>query len=90
MTTFWTVILIGLSCILVGLVVFLMIRPNVFNMLNSLNAILAMNSVVVALILVSGFVIGRPDSMVDIALSYAVLGFVTSVILAKYFGGKRK
>ena len=31
---------------------------------------------------------GRPEMYVDIALSYAILGFVGSVIIAKYLGGK--
>lgn len=90
MTLFWTIMLIGLSVILLGLLILMVLRPNEFKDLNSLNAILAMNSVIVALILVTGFVIDREEAMIDIALSYALLGFVTSIILAKYIGGKRK
>ena len=35
-----------------------------------------------------GFVDGRTDMYVDIAISYAVLGFITSVIVAKILGGR--
>ena len=31
---------------------------------------------------------GRPEMYVDIAMSYALIGFVGSVIIAKYLGGK--
>ena len=34
-----------------------------------------------------GFVDGRQDMYVDIALSFAVLGFVSSVIVAKFMSG---
>ena len=36
-----------------------------------------------------GYVDGRPDMYVDIGISYAMLGFVGSVILAKFLGGKK-
>ena len=32
---------------------------------------------------------GRIDMYIDIALSYSILGFVTTVILAKFIGGRR-
>ena len=35
-----------------------------------------------------GYIDGRPDMYVDIAISYAILGFICSVIVAKYMGGK--
>ena len=90
MELFWIIALIILSIILMGYVVLLIFKPNEFKDFNSLNAILAMNSVIVLLILVISFVLEREDSMIDIALSYAILGFVTSIILAKYLGGRRK
>lgn len=40
-------------------------------------------------ILVIGFVHGRLESYIDIALSYSLLGFITTAILAKYIGGRR-
>ena len=35
-----------------------------------------------------GFIDGRRDMYVDIAISYAVLGFISSVIVAKILGSK--
>ena len=86
MTGFWTIILIGLITILAGLVVFVLTKRKLFD---KLNAIFAMNTVIVLLIMVVGFIDGRMDMYIDIALSYSILGFVTSVILAKYIGGRK-
>ena len=36
-----------------------------------------------------GYIDERPDMYVDIAICYAMLGFVGSVIVAKYLGGKK-
>ena len=41
------------------------------------------------LILVVGLIDDRMDMHIDIALSYAILGFITTVILAKFIGGRR-
>lgn len=87
MTAFWTVILSGLVVVLVSMTVMLFIRKG---LLNKLNFVFAMNTVIVLLIMVTGFIDGRVDMYIDIALSYSILGFVTSVILAKYIGGRRK
>ena len=48
-----------------------------------------MNTNIVFLILVRGLIDGRIDMYIDIALSYSILGFVTTVILAKFIGGRR-
>ena len=37
---------------------------------------------------VIGFIDGRKEMYVDIAISYAVLGFISSVIVAKILGTK--
>ena len=49
-----------------------------------------LNSVgpVILILVLIGFVDGRTDMYVDIAISYAVLGFITSVIVAKILGGR--
>lgn len=87
MTTFWTVMLIGLVCILMAMLVFVFVKKALFD---KLNAVFAMNTVIVLLIMIVGFIDGRMDMYIDIALSYSILGFVTSVILAKYIGGRKK
>ena len=87
MTNFWQYVLAALILILAAMVV-LMFRRKA--LLDKLNYGFAMNTVIVLLILVVGFVGGREDMFIDIALSYSILGFVTSVILAKYIGGRKK
>ena len=87
MTNFWQYVLAALIFILAAMVV-LMFRRKA--LLDKLNYVFAMNTVIVLLILVVGFVGGREDMFIDIALSYSILGFVTSVILAKYIGGRKK
>ena len=85
-SNFWLYLLAGLIVILIAMVV-LMFRKK--ELLDKLNYVFSMNTVIVLLILTVGFAMGREDMFIDIALSYSILGFVTSVILAKYIGGRR-
>lgn len=87
MTTFWQLMLAGLAAILIIMLVLMFMRKTT---LDKLNYIFAMNTVIVLIILTVGFIDGREDMYIDIALSYSILGFVTSVILAKYIGGRKK
>lgn len=86
MKYFWMYVLAGLMVILIVMVV-LMFRKKA--LLDKLNYVFAMNTIIVLLILAVGFAGGREDMFIDIALSYSILGFVTSVILAKYIGGRK-
>ena len=43
---------------------------------------------VILILILIGFVDGRRDMYADIAISYAMLGFVSSIIVAKFLGGK--
>lgn len=87
MHKFWIFSLIVLVAILIGLLVFVLKKKK---LINKINAIFAMNTVIVLLIMNIGMIDGRMDMYSDIALSYSILGFVTSVILAKFIGGKRR
>ena len=87
MTEFWIAVLIWLVVLLM-IMLFMMFRKKY--PLNKLNYVFAMNTVIVMLIMTVGFIDGRADMYIDIALSYSILGFVTSVILAKYIGGRRR
>ena len=86
-TNFWQYVLAALMLILAAMVI-LMFRKKA--LIDKLNYVFAMNTVIVLLILAVGFAGGREDMFIDIALSYSILGFVTSVILAKYIGGRKK
>ena len=87
MTKFWTLVLIWLVVILLAMLYMMFHKKYP---LNKLNYVFAMNTVIVLLIMTVGFIDGRSDMYIDIALSYSILGFVTSVILAKYMGGRRR
>ncbi len=86
-SNFWLITMAGLVIILAAMVVLMFMKNT---LLGKLNFVFAMNTVIVLLILTVGFAAGREDMFIDIALSYSILGFVTSVILAKYIGGRRK
>lgn len=59
--------------------------PTVYDRMNGLGVT---GTDTILLIILFGCLDGRPEMYVDIALSYAILGFVGSVIIAKYLGGK--
>lgn len=59
--------------------------PTVYDRMNGLGVT---GTDTILLIILCGYLDGRPEMYVDIALSYAILGFVGSVIIAKYLGGK--
>ena len=86
MTIFYTAILLAITGVVL-LMLFFMIRKN--GVYDKLNAMFVMNTNIVFLILVRGLIDGRIDMYIDIALSYSILGFVTTVILAKFNGGRR-
>ena len=86
MTIFYTAILLAITGVVL-LMLFFMIRKN--GVYDKLNAMFVMNTNIVFLILVRGLIDGRIDLYIDIALSYSILGFVTTVILAKFIGGRR-
>ena len=60
-------------------------RPTIFDRMNGLGVI---GADTILLLVLFGYVDRRPDMYVDIAISYAILGFICSVIVAKYMGGK--
>ena len=60
--------------------------PTVYDRLNGLGVI---GADTILLLVLFGYMDGRPDMYIDIAISYAILGFISSVIIAKYLGRKR-
>lgn len=59
--------------------------PTVYDRMNGLGVI---GADTILLLVLFGYIDKRPDMYVDISISYAMLGFVASVIIAKYLGGK--
>ncbi|GAA5521318.1 monovalent cation/H+ antiporter complex subunit F [Aliifodinibius salicampi] len=56
--------------------------PTVFDRLIGTNAIATKT---IALICLIGYLFGRIDMFIDITLAYAILGFIGSLTIAKYF-----
>jgi len=73
-------------------IVFLMLYrvikgPTVFDRLNGLG-VMSTNTIVIIILI--GFLQKRVDLFIDIAISYGLLGFITLVVIAKYFKVKKK
>jgi len=78
--------------LIVGLVIviFMMLfrvfkGPSVYDRLNGLSVI---GVDTILLLVLIGYIDHRPDMFVDISISYAILGFISLVVVAKYLGGK--
>lgn len=82
----FTFLFAGLLVIAALMVFFILYKKNNFD---RLNALFSLNTQIILLIITVGFIDGRMDMYIDIAISYAILGFVTTIILAKYMGGRR-
>lgn len=60
--------------------------PSVFDRILATNAIATKTLVLICLI---GFIFDRIDMFIDITLAYAILGFIGSLIIAKYMESKK-
>ena len=79
MTLLFSIILIALVCVVIAMLVFMLRGKLVYD---KMNAMFVMNTNIVFMILIFGFIDGRMAMYIDIAMSYSILGFVTTVILA--------
>ena len=86
MHSFFIAILAGLLAIVLTMIITMFVGKTVYD---KLNALFVIKTNIVTLILVVGLIDDRMDMHIDIALSYAILGFITTVILAKFIGGRR-
>lgn len=79
-------LLIGII-VIIGLMLIRVFRgPSVYD---RLNGIFVIGIDVIVIIMLAGFVDGRADMYVDIAISYGILGFLSTVIIAKILGGNK-
>ncbi len=60
--------------------------PTVFDRLVGTNAIATKTIVLICLV---GFIFDRIDMFIDITLAYAILGFIGSLTIAKYFSSEK-
>ena len=85
METLWVVFMVAVV-IIIGLMLFRVFQgPTIYDRMNGLGVI---GAYTILLLVLFGYMDKRPDMYVDIAISYAILGFICSVIVAKYMGGK--
>lgn len=85
MNAIWSIIMVAVV-IIIGLMLQRVFQgPTIYDRMNGLGVI---GADTILLLVLFGYVDGRPDMYVDIAISYAILGFICSVIVAKYMGGK--
>ena len=54
-----------------------------------MNALGVITADTILLIVLFGFLDGQPGMYVDLAMAYAMMGCLGSVVLAKYLGGKK-
>ena len=75
------------TILLIGLMLIRVFRgPSIYD---RLNGIFVIGTDVIVILLLIGFLDGRPDMYVDIAISYGLLGFLSTIIIAKFLGGKK-
>ena len=85
MNAIWVVIMVAVV-VIIGLMLQRGFQgPTIYDRMNGLGVI---GADTILLLVLFGYIDGRPDMYVDIAISYAILGFICSVIVAKYMGGK--
>ena len=85
MNAIWVVIMVAVV-VIIGLMLRRVFQgPAICDRMNGLGVI---GADTILLLVLFGYIDGRPDMYVDIAISYAILGFICSVIVAKYMGGK--
>ena len=85
MNAIWGILMVAVV-IIIGLMPQRVFQgPTIYDRMNGLGVI---GADTILLLVLFGYIDGRPDMYVDIAISYAILGFICSVIVAKYMGGK--
>ena len=85
MHTFFLCYLIGILILTILMLYKLFRGPGIFD---RFIGILVMATNVILILILIGFVDGRRDMYVDVAISYGILGFISSVIIAKFIGQK--
>ncbi|MBR6755989.1 MAG: pH regulation protein F [Peptococcaceae bacterium] len=85
MNAIWVFMMVAVV-VIIGLMLLRVFQgPTIYDRMNGLGVI---GADTILLLVLFGYLDQRPDMYVDIAISYAILGFICSVIVAKYMGGK--
>lgn len=83
--TLFVVLVVGLVILVMLMLIRVFQGPTVYDRLNGLGVI---GTDAILILVLLGFLSGRADMYVDIAISYAILGFIGLVVIAKYLEGK--
>ena len=83
MNTVFSIMLGGTVVLILIMLQRVFYGPTIYDRMNGLGVI---GADTILLLVLFGYIDQRPDMYVDIAISYAILGFISSVILAKYLG----
>ena len=81
MNTFFIVLMAGFVVLILLTLIRVFKGPTVYDRLNGLGLI---GVAVIMLLVLMGFIMGREDMYLDIAVSYSILGFVGSLVIARF------
>lgn len=87
MDTFFLYSSVALTIIIAVPLIRVVKGPTVFDRILATNAIATKTLVLICLI---GFIFDRIEMFIDITLAYAILGFIGSLIIAKYIQSEKK
>lgn len=79
-------ILVGMIAIIGMMLIRVFAGPSVYD---RLNGIFAIGTDVIIVLLLIGAITNREDMYVDIAFSYGLLGFLSTVIIARFLGNSK-
>lgn len=83
--TLFVALVVGLVILVMLMLIRVFKGPSVYDRLNGLGVI---GTDAILILVLLGFLSGRADMYVDIAIAYAILGFIGLVVIAKYLEGK--
>lgn len=86
MESFFIYISIGLTIIIIIPFYRVVKGPTVFDRLLGAAAV---GTKTLVLILFFGYLFGRMDMVIDIALAYSILNFISTLVIAKYFSTEK-
>jgi len=81
MHDFFLLLMLGYVVLLMLMLLRVLQGPTVFDRLNAIGVI-GLNAII--LLVIIGFVSGRASMYIDIAITYSIIGFAGSVVIARY------
>lgn len=85
MSTVFLILMVSIIIVIAMMLQRVFQGPTVYDRMNGLGVI---GADTILLLVLFGYIDKRPDMYVDISIAYAMLGFLGSIIIAKYLGGK--